>query len=216
METEVSAYPLCWPASWPRTPDSRRKRAAFGKHGNITDTYRGKRDLTVHDGVDRVLNELRQLGVPRKNVIISTNIRVRLDNLPYSNAAEPADPGVAVYWYDPKNIKQQKCMAIDRYDRVADNLGAIAATLEAMRAIERHGGGSILDRAFSGFTALPAPISMQPWWMTLGFEKEVPLQEAERRYRHLAAKLHPDNGGDRDEWDRLQSAIMTARNAFAA
>ena len=38
-------------------------------------------------------------------------------------------------------------MAIDAYTRTADNLAAVAATLEAMRAIERHGGAQILERA---------------------------------------------------------------------
>jgi len=47
-------------------------------------------------------------------------------------------------------------MAIDIYDTVAGNLAAVAATLDAMRAIERHGGAQILKRAFQGFKALPS------------------------------------------------------------
>jgi hypothetical protein len=62
-------------------------------------------------------------------------------------------------------------MAIDQYDRVEHNLAAIAATLDAMRAIKRHGGAEILDRAFTGFTALPAPMAGgKPWRQVLGFD----------------------------------------------
>jgi hypothetical protein len=72
---------------------------------------------------------------------------------------------VAVYWIKTGR-KQMKCMAIDRYGRVADNMAAIAATIEAMRAIERHGSAEILERAFLGFQALPEP---EQWWQVLEF-----------------------------------------------
>lgn len=85
-------------------------------------------------------------------------------------------------------------MAVDRYDRVQDNLAAIAATLEAMRAIERHGGASILDRAFQGFTALPAP---EQWFTILGVSATATRDQVEDAYRRLAMKHHPDrNPGD--------------------
>ena len=74
--------------------------------------------------------------------IISTNLKLRLDGLPRSDQKEPDDPGVAVYWQ--RLSKPKKVMAIDLYDRIADNLAAIGATLNAMRAIERHGGALIL------------------------------------------------------------------------
>lgn len=55
-------------------------------------------------------------------------------------------------------------MAIDQYYRVEENLAAIAATLDAMRAIERHGGAQILDRASTGFAALQAPMAVARSW----------------------------------------------------
>ncbi|MGN5479481.1 hypothetical protein ACTMU2_29065 [Cupriavidus basilensis] len=103
--------------------------------------------LTVSDGVNRVLDELGRLGARPGSIIISTNVAVRLDGLPRSGQREPADPGAAVYWQDRSGAP--RVMAIDQYRSVADNLAAIAATLEAMRAIERHGGAQILERAFT-------------------------------------------------------------------
>jgi hypothetical protein len=71
------------------------------------------------------------MGVDRQDVVISTNVRTRLDGLPRSGEPEPSDRGAAVYWEDQK--RKRRVMAIDRYGKVADNLAAIAATLDAMR-----------------------------------------------------------------------------------
>jgi hypothetical protein len=179
--TGLAAYPLTWPANWPRMTS--RKRASFTKCKNR---------LTVHDGVYRVLGELAHFRVARDDIIISTNVRTRLDGTPRSDQPEPSDPGVAVYWEDRAGYT--KVMAIDRYDRVADNLAAIAATLEAMRAIERHGGAMILERAFTGFTALPPPKTT--CWDVLGIPPTKDEDAIMARFRWLAKLHHPDNGGD--------------------
>ena len=162
-------YPLCWPAGWPRA--SIRSRAQFGKaprpRSSDPALYVPKSRLSIEDSFRRieyemerfgvelhtVLVEMERFGVELHTVLVSTNIRPNMRGIPAGNSGEPSDPGVAVYW----TLKgKSQCMAIDRYDRIADNLAAVAATLESLRAIERHGGGAILDRAFVGFAALPA------------------------------------------------------------
>lgn len=193
-EQPIEAYPLQWPAGWRRAQG--RRSANFSTYG---------RALSIMDGVQRVLRELDQLGVRnRDDIVISSNVPLRLDGLPRSDQREPPDPGVAVYWVR-RGMKQPKCMAIDRYTRVADNLGALAATLAAMRAIERHGGAEILDRAFTGFVALPAP--EQPW-QTLGLDTSRPSREqVEEAYSRLAMKHHPDRpGGDTQTMARINAA----------
>jgi hypothetical protein len=95
-------------------------------------------------------------------------------------------------------------MAVDRYSRVAANLAPIAATLQAMRAIKRRGRAGVLDRAFTGIAALPAP--KQPWEV-LGLETNLPTrQEVEDAYRRLAMKNHPDRGGDPEEMAKINAA----------
>lgn len=192
-----NAYPLSWPEGWKR--EKFRKRAAFNRFGQ---------QLSVMDAIQRALRELSLMGISRDDVIISTDIPVRLDGLPRSDRAEPSDPGVAIYWQ--KKGKPMRTMAIDKYDRVADNLAAIAATLEAMRAIERHGGATILDRAFTGFAALPEKAS-QNWRQVLGVPSEqvVTLDYIEQRFRNLVQVHHPDKGGDREKFE----AIVAARDA---
>ncbi len=217
----MEAYPLTWPAGWKRTPASLRKRAQFAKAGRFegaegTKRWIPSRELSIAEGTQRVLRELRTFGVIDGDSIISTNLKTRLDGLPYSAQRAPDDPGVAVYWRRPDD-KGMKVMAVDRYDRIADNLAAIAATLEAMRAIERHGGAQILDRAFTGFAALPAPgqtttAGVRHWREVLGIpEGEQRMTAAEEAYRRLRSKYHPDKpDGDPGLFIAVQDAYAQA------
>ena len=207
----ITAYPLSWPRGWKRTTANNRRRANFSRRESNYNTsangtsyrYTRQRDLTVNDAMIRVLGELRAFGVSRENIIISTNLDVRLDGLPRSGQRTPSDPGASVYWR--RAGEDQRCMAIDQYDRVADNLAAIAATLGAMRAIERHGGAEILNRAFEGFAALPAPATVS-WWTVLGITRNASLDEINSSFRALARRHHPDAGGDAEKFVIVKGA----------
>lgn len=72
-----------------------------------------------------------------------------------------------------------------------------------MRAIERHGGAEILDRAFTGFVALPAP---EQWFTILGVSANATRTEIDTAYRRLAATHHPDRGGDGQAMARINAA----------
>jgi len=209
-----NAYPLSWPEGWKRTPEGTRRTADFGTvstdYSSGQARYAGKKRLTVSDAVQRLLSELQRMGIGQDDVLISTNVELRLDGLPRSDR-EPRDPGAAVYW----NIRgKTRVMAIDKYDRVADNLAAIAATLEAMRAIERHGGAVILDRAFTGFLALPAGASTS-WREILGIRQEqlVNLDIIEQRFRALVKVHTPDS--DREKFEQIVAAREAARQEVA-
>lgn len=221
----MTRYPLAWPTGWKRTARAQRVRAKFGRaerkystNPGSTHSWTQKRELTIADGTGRVQAALRVFGVPEGDAIISTNLQLRLDGLPRSGQSEPEDAGVAVYWDRPGQAGT-KCMACDQYDRTADNLAAIAATLEAMRAIERHGGAQILDRAFAGFEQLPAPgqTHARGWREVLEVDPlESSLSVAQRNYRTLAARYHPDRGGDDAKMSELNWAWAQAQESLAA
>lgn len=201
MSEPIRAYPLQWPAGWRRTAPGMRIRGRFNRKDG-TSGYGMVRGLSVIDSVTRVLEQLRHMGVQRDDIVISTNMPTRLDGMPRSNAPQPSDPGAAVYWQ--RTGEEARCMPIDHYDSVADNLAAIAATLHSMRAIERHGGATILNRAFSGFAALPSP---ECWWQVLGLSgPDTSRDEIERTYRRLASEHHPDRGGNEDRMARINRA----------
>lgn len=187
-------FPLYWPVGWKRAMS--QADGKFSRYG---------KDLSVFDGVQRVLGELERMGIGESDVVVSTNVETRLDGLPRSDRLAPGDPGVAVYWQPRKG--PMRCMAIDRYKKVADNLAAIAATLDAMRAIERHGGATILDRAFAGFAALPAPNSTD-WWSVLRVEAHAPTSEVTHAWKYERSLAHPDRKetGSASRFDAVNKA----------
>ncbi|HEV2540253.1 MAG TPA: J domain-containing protein [Frateuria sp.] len=216
----IPAYPLQWPTGWKRTEAKQRKRANFrsGKSGWDNGRFKSASEVTIAEGTRRVLREISAFTPPGKRwvidpdtLVISTNLQLRNDGLPRSGQREPEDPGVAVYW--TTSTGETRCMAIDRYDRIADNLAAIAATLDAMRAIERHGGAEILNRAFTGFTALPGAGATMHWRDVLGVPATATRDEIEAAYRRLRSQHHPDRGGDAGRFHQIQKAFEEATTA---
>jgi hypothetical protein len=195
----IPAYPLQWPTGWPRTAASALQRGRFGtRKKSAGSSWATMANLTVAQARDRVLDELERMGIHHQNVVISTNLELRRDGFPRSDRRAPADPGAAVYWQARNG--DRRVMAIDQYHKVEDNLAAIAATLDAMRAIERHGGARVLERAFTGFTALPAPAAAKNWREVFGFAQatQVSRELLRDRYRKLASARHPDRPGGSD------------------
>lgn len=208
---DETRYPLSWPAGQKRT--TQRIVAAFNHPVQVQGApFRRLEKLSVWDSIQRLKKEMRALKVPDGSCIVSTNIPTRLDGVPRSDRGEPKDPGVAVYWISKD--KKKLCMAIDRYNRVADNIAAVAATLEALRAVERHGGGAILDRAFAGFAQLPASIVTQRPWrevFNVGPDDHLNVDAVNTRFIALARKLHPDQcGGDHGPMQELNAARADA------
>jgi len=193
------AYPLQWPAMTPRK--TVRERARFSSNGSR---------LTVAGALTRLKDELSRLG--RRYPVVSSNVELRHDGVPRSGQPEPRDPGVAVYF---QLAGQPHCMPCDTYDRVADNIAAIAAHIEKTRAITRHGVASV-EQMFAGFLALPSPEHERPWRETLGLHHEphVSLTMVEEHYRRLARERHPDQGGSDAMMAELNHAHMAARREF--
>jgi hypothetical protein len=194
MTEAIQAYPLQWPIGRRRTNSWQRVRAKFAN---------AKRPLSIMDGVERVLDELKVLGVTRDDVVISSNVPTRLDGFPKSNVPEPGDPGVAVYWRRAKDTVP-RCVAIDTFDRVADNLAAIAKTINCYRMIERYGNAEMMERAFDSLALLPAPES---WWQVLGLGgPNATSSEIYGAWRRLISEHHPDAGGDTNQAARINRA----------
>lgn len=187
--------PLEWPARQART--ERPIRSRFG---------RGYYDKpTIAAATSFLKGEIERLGA--SNAVVSTDLRLRQDGLPYSNQREPEDQGVAVY-FDVEG--QRSVIAIDRYDRIACNIYAVARTIEALRQIDRDGGPSILAAATSGFRALPESGSGEPWWEVLGVRQGDSAELVKRAHRHRCRMCHPDAGGDPERWAALQEAWRQA------
>lgn len=185
----TEAYPLYWPEGRPRT--ARPDRSKFDTTQNVAQLC--------------LMDELRLIGAT--GIILSTNVELRLDGLPYASRRAPDDTGVAVYF---SYKKTPVCFACDRWDRVHDNIQAIRKTIGALRGIARWGTGDMIEAAFKGFQALPAP----SWRDDLGLSVDATLDDAERSYKKLARSAHPDAGGSNEDMSRLNIAISQAREGL--
>jgi hypothetical protein len=194
----IDAYPLAWPIGWPRHPSP--ARAAFHRFG-----VGGRRANTIAEGRDQLLRELRLLGA--KDVVISTNA-------PNSRRDNPSDPGAAVYF---RLLDKPRVLACDGWNRLADNLVALAKDVEAQRGRIRWRVGS-LEQAYAGYLALAAVDAKKPWWQVLGF-KDTPIgrmhvSEIEKRWRDLMSKHHPDRGGNPNQAAEINAAWREGKEAM--
>lgn len=149
--------------------------------------------------------ELELLG--GTNIILSTNLELRLDGLPRANQRIPDDAGACVY-FDLEGKDQ--AIPCDQWDRVEDNIYAIAKTINALRGIERWGAKELLNAAFRGFKALPENAgkgSIEAWWDVLEVDPhETTEDEVIRAYKAKAREAHPDRGGSKVGWAVLLAA----------
>lgn len=192
------AYPLQWPTGRPRTGQWSRERAKFQ-----TTFARARDDITREV---QLLVGGRWARDPQ--LVISTNVALRRDGLPLAGQRAPEDPGVAVYF---EHKKRSMCFACDRWDRIEHNMQAIAKTIEALRGIARWGTGDMLQAAFTGFAALPAPGAARDWWQVLGVDRGAPAEQITAAYRRLRSERHPDRGGSAAAFDEVERAYRAAQ-----
>lgn len=184
----TQAYPLQWPAGRPRTKAHLRYESRF--------------DVTADRARQELVWEVERMG--GQHMVISTNVPLRRDGYPYAHGIpDGGDPGVAVYFV---RKKQQICFSCDQYHKVWENMRAIGKTIEAMRGIQRWGAEEMLDRAFTGFTALPSPdaiVTPATWWETLGITARATDAEVKEAFMRLYQET--------DDPER-QRALMAARD----
>lgn len=191
----IDAYPLQWPMAWPRV--KYQERARF--------------DTGFATARNELMRELNLLGAT--NIVISSNIELRRDGLPYSGRRQPEDTAIAVYF---KLNGEDQCVPCDKWTRTEDNLQAIRKTIEALRGLERWGAKEMVNAAFRGFKALPANIivgagTMRSWSEVLQVNYDADWDVVEAAYKRLLHKVHPDKGGTVEAFTEVQNAFKQAK-----
>jgi hypothetical protein len=184
----IEAYPLCWPAGWKRTDRWNREQSKFKASF-----------VAARDELMKEIGRLRSDRYYGDDVVLSSNVALRQDGLPLANQRKPEDPGVAVYFqYKGKAMS----FACDKYYDVWENMVAIRKTIEAIRGIERWGASEMMERAFTGFTAL----ADEGWWTVLDVDRSAAYETVLESYRACRSKHHPDKGGCAEKFDHVQRA----------
>jgi hypothetical protein len=193
----AEAYPLQWPEGWPRTPEHKRE-----SDQRFDSRIYG---LTVARAFQQLTTELERLGAT--NIVISSNIPVRRDGIPYSERAKSPDPGVAAYFVLKK---RPMVMPVDRFVSVAGNMRSLSLAIQAMRQLERHGGGTMMERAFTGFAAIAPPDWKRPWREVFGVKPDW-HGDIRALFKEKAKHRHPDAGGNDDLMAELNVAFAEAK-----
>lgn len=185
-------YPLVWPDGLPRTE---RKAASQFR-------------TSLSGALNNVKKSLAAFGNDTGKAVANVAITSNVGGIAFE---EPSDTGVAI-WFEWEGA--QRCIAVDRYPKVEDNLQAIHQVLEARRTEMRHGGLHIVRQTFKGFVALPAPEGVKPWRDVLGLTGPVTAADVDRAYREKAATAHPDKGGSTEAMQALNRARAEAKAAI--
>jgi hypothetical protein len=166
--------------------------------------------------------ELAALGAG--SVVLQVDIpanKIRLDGLPHSNAPIGAgNPGVVLSFETADGKFMYPC---DRFATWKQNLRALALTLEKLRAVDRY-GVSTHGEQYVGWKALSENVDadLSPEAAatiiarTAGVSDDDDLVvvvnnilhagELMTHYRRALRYSHPDHGGSRAAFDRLQAA----------
>jgi hypothetical protein len=185
----IEAFPLQWPAGWTRTNSHMRES------GQFSTTLAGARD--------GLMAEISRMG--GRMPVLSSNLNLRKDGMPYAQQGSIEDPGIAVYFtYKGKPM----CFACDRYKSPAANTQAVRKTIEAIRGIERWGASDMMERAFTGFAQLDAPAN--------GWRSVLDPDDPEGSYRRLRKTHHPDHGGSSSEFHAVQEAYSQYKTEVSA
>lgn len=126
-------YPLAWPDGLPRT--ERKASSQFR--------------TSLSAAINNVKKSLAAFGSDTGKAVSEVAVTSNVAGIAFE---PPKDTGVAV-WFEWEGA--QRCIAVDRYPKVEDNLQAIHHILEARRTEMRHGGLHIVRQTFKGFVALP-------------------------------------------------------------
>jgi hypothetical protein len=185
-------YPLVWPDGLPRT--ERKASSQFR--------------TSLSAAVNNVKKSLAAFGSDTGKAVSEVSVTSNVGGIAFE---APKDTGVAI-WFEWEGA--QRCIAVDRYPKVEDNLQAIHHILEARRTEMRHGGLHIVRQTFKGFVALPAPDGAKPWREVLGLTGPVTAKEIDAAYRERAAKAHPDKGGSAEAMQALNRARQEAKAAI--
>lgn len=205
-------FPLQWPEGYKRTSAAYRSKSRFG--------FRGSGQVSLVSARNLLLDELSRLGAV--NVVMTSDLPVRNDGLPYASGRSD-DPGVAVWFVlpDARGNSRTTVFACDRWRSHAENMMAIAKSVEAMRGLDRWGMADVVERTMGGFTALPsgepAAPAKKPWrdvlfagGVPLGLENADVLVLAKHRHRTLIKQHHPDAGGSAERAAEINAALSEA------
>lgn len=192
--TDRTAGEVDWPAWAERTPITERTRTA-------------KFSVTEHQAIKAIRKELTdRLGVDDWRLSTAAPHR-KNDGLPYANAS-PEDPAAVVRWTMDGG---QYCIAADEYTKLRDNLRAIGLYIEEKRKMSNRpvktGQDEFATAALPGEESVDGAVEVAPpAHEVLDVAPDADESVVRAAYRARIKEVHPDQGGSREQYERVQQA----------
>ncbi|TKX57582.1 J domain-containing protein [Halorubrum sp. ASP1] len=188
---------LDWPAGWERTPESERERnRSF--------------EATLGSTTQDIATEMDRMDVDHWRASIANN-HTKSSGLPLHNA-NPDDPGFVLRWSDDG---EEFAVASDAYSRLRDNIRTVYLWVHETRMR----GNRPVRTGDSEFAAARLPpgdgdedvivagsASKQPPHEVLRIQEGAPDDVVTAAARARKAETHPDQGGSREEFQRVKDA----------
>lgn len=193
------AFPLQWPQGRPR--EQYPRVGAFKSKANNG----WMEDVTFHQAMTRLVDQCELLKAT--DCILTSNIDLNRDGSPKARQPLQRDYGAALYMrHNGKPI----VLPCDSFVDVAQNVSAIAAHIQATRAIERYGVGTA-EAMFTGFAALPSE-KAEHWRTVLDIPANVIVTASmiQLLRRDLSKRWHPDAGGSPTMMAKINAACDAA------
>jgi hypothetical protein len=192
--TTTDETALDWPATFDRTPPSKRE------------PYPGGFRVTRSTAFGNVLDELAMWnGVTDVQLDSGAEHQQRNPNKPYANASFD-DPGVVVYFNKDGDDMAAAC---DRWDNPRDNAQDLYHYLHETRMQEQRGTVT----ADSEYSKLRLPSGDEeavapdpPAAAVLGVDPDASPDEIKQAYHKRVKEAHPDHGGSNEELQRVRDA----------
>jgi hypothetical protein len=161
--------------------------------------------VTLATALDELEAELEAMGVEDYRISTAAPQRQR-DNRPYTNA-NPEDPGFVVRW---SMEGDQFAVACDHYQDLRDNVRSVGLYIKEKRKMN----GRPIETGESEFANARLPPADDDAVAAGGFVPHEVLDVApdaddaivNGAARALLKRHHPDNGGDREQFKRVQKA----------
>jgi len=166
--------------------------------------------------LDMLAKEMRMIEA--RDIVVEMDLEasdIRNDGLPRSTA-RPRTPRVKVSFQSKHG---PLCYYCDEFDHYQANVYAISLTLQRLRMAELY-GCTKRGEQYKGWAQLPGPSANgngfsnaeEAWeWMQercgwMRRDIRFALEAFPLQYRVAAKKLHPDTGGNKEDFQRLQEA----------
>ncbi|WP_231183094.1 J domain-containing protein [Haladaptatus sp. DYF46] len=187
---------LDWPATLKRTDPAERTR-------------NNRYAASLRDSIDDLETELGRVGVDDWRLSTAAQHQKRNPRYPYANAS-PTDPGAVVRWTMEGD---QYAVACDAYSRLRDNVRTLYLYLREKRKMEQRPvetgesefANARLPPADEGATQ-GAVVARQPPHVLLDVAPDAPANVVKAAARQKLKEHHPDRGGDREMFKRVQDA----------